>query len=270
MSADPEAGHSRVTHAEIGAIIWDYDGTLVDTREKNLRVTRRILETVARRNPDDFPVLRSLEAYASANARSLNWRDLYRNEFGFGEDLIDRAGWAWTTLQLDDATPLREYEGIRSLLVDLRDVPHGIVSQNSGKAIAQVLEANDLRQYFRTIIGYEEVDLRRQKPAPDGLVMAIDALMPDSGGVVVYIGDHETDALCARNANDVLQKTRPGVRVTSVGAAYSSDAGLAHWNIKPDHEAMSVFDIMAIVASLAKGRAERPPPLQPLSREVQS
>ena len=32
-----------VSNTNIKAIIWDYDGTLVDTRHKNLHVTRNII-----------------------------------------------------------------------------------------------------------------------------------------------------------------------------------------------------------------------------------
>ena len=47
------------------AIIWDFDGTLVDTHHKNLNVTRRIIEQIKQKRADNFPVLISLENYIS-------------------------------------------------------------------------------------------------------------------------------------------------------------------------------------------------------------
>jgi len=35
-----------MSNAKIKAIIWDYDGTLVDTRHKNLNVTKNIMKIV--------------------------------------------------------------------------------------------------------------------------------------------------------------------------------------------------------------------------------
>jgi hypothetical protein len=34
-----------MSNTNINAIIWDYDGTLVDTRQKNMNVTKKIHET---------------------------------------------------------------------------------------------------------------------------------------------------------------------------------------------------------------------------------
>ena len=243
-----------LSHGTVGAIVWDYDGTIVDTREKNLRVTRKIVEKIAHADPDVFPALRSLDAYTSELARSVNWREFYKREFGFSEALVDQAGKAWSAFQLDDSTPAPVFEGIHAVLSELRSFRHGIVSQNSRDAIARVLDGNDIQRYFSAIIGYEEVDLRRQKPAPDGLLKCIDKVITDSTGLVIYIGDHETDAECARNANTVLARTRPGIHVTSVGAAYSSIISVADWSSRPDYEARSVHDIVAIVKSISPWR----------------
>ena len=233
------------------AIIWDYDGTLVDTRAKNLCVTRTLVERIAYKEPDSFPALRSLEAYTLAQARSTNWREFYKSEFGFSEKLVDRAGRAWSSYQLEDSTAVPVFPGIHRVLQQLSKFPHGIVSQNSRIAMARALDGYGIGHHFNVIIGYEEVDLRRQKPAPDGLLKCIDEMIRDSAGTVLYIGDHETDAACARNSNEVLRRTRPGIYVTSVGATYSSPVGIEGWGSKPDHEARTVHDIVAIVKSLS-------------------
>jgi phosphoglycolate phosphatase-like HAD superfamily hydrolase len=65
----------------IEAVNWDYDGTLVDTRQKNLDVTKEIVWEVLQKNHETFSALQSLENYEKANSRSANWRDLYTYEF---------------------------------------------------------------------------------------------------------------------------------------------------------------------------------------------
>ena len=128
----------------ISAIIWDYDGTLVDTRQKNLNVTRSIVESIIETEAEAFPVLRSLENYNLANRKRSNWRELYRFEFNFSESQIDEAGQMWTTYQLSDDTDVAFYDGIGKVIGELAGYPHGIVSQNSKRNIKRHLEKNRL------------------------------------------------------------------------------------------------------------------------------
>jgi HAD superfamily hydrolase (TIGR01549 family) len=234
----------------IAAIIWDYDGTLVDTQHKNLAVTRAIIEQVTGVRPSTFPALQSLEKYAEAMSSSTNWRDFYKNEFGLDEAEIDDAGRKWTECQMRDPTPTPVFEGIRDVLHRLREVPHGIVSQSSRDAIIRVLARSDLLQHFGSIVGFEEVGLRRQKPEPDGLLHCINELARSDGEIVLYVGDHETDTASAYNANHVLQKNRSHLHIRSIAAMYSSLHDSSHWKIKPDYEARQVHDIKAIAESV--------------------
>ena len=79
-----------MSNTKIKAIIWDYDGTLVDTRHKNLNVTKNIFESITETDVSEFPALRSLENYYLANRRASNWRELYRQEFNLTEKQIDK------------------------------------------------------------------------------------------------------------------------------------------------------------------------------------
>ena len=64
---------------------------------------------------------------------------------------------------------------------------HGIVSQNSKNSISTTIDEKGLLSHFRYIVGYEEVDLRKQKPAPDGLLLCIQKLSNSDHGCVFYI-----------------------------------------------------------------------------------
>jgi HAD superfamily hydrolase (TIGR01549 family) len=241
-----------VEGANIGAIIWDYDGTLVDTRHKNLNVTRHIIESIIKTDAKVFPALRSLDNYYLANRRRLNWRDLYRSEFNFSESQIDAAGQLWTEYQLSDDTEVAFYEGIESVIGELAEFAQGIVSQNSRSRIAQHLEKYHLLPFFKIIVGYEEVDLKKQKPEPDGLLSCIEKLSAFESGFVCYIGDHETDVLCARRANRVLMEKQVNVRIFSIAACYGSVTDASTWDARPDYEAQKVEDILDIIERLKK------------------
>lgn len=234
----------------VNAIIWDYDGTLVDTLRKNLNVTRNIIKNVIAKDAEEFAVLRSLENYYLANRRNTNWRELYRREFNLAEKQIDEVGRLWTDYQLKDNTEVSCYEGIKAVIGELAEFPQGIVSQNSKNSITRNLAKMNLLSYFKYVVGYEEVDIKNQKPAPDGLISCMNKLSAMESGYVCYIGDHETDAQCVRAANRALQNKNVRVKVYSIAASYDTGADTSTWSVRPDFEARKVEDIVEIVAHI--------------------
>lgn len=229
------------------AIIWDYDGTLVDTRHKNLNVTKKIIERISGKESDNFPALRSVENYHAAVKRIMNWRELYQAEFDLTEAQIDAAGALWAEYQLNDDTEVPFCDGIEAVLGDLVDFPHGIVSQNSKQNITEFLDKVNFLPYFKTIIGYEEVDFQKQKPNPGGLLRCIDQLTDSASGHVLYIGDHAMDAQCAHRANQALRAAKRDVTVVSIGAFFIFDPDTSTWQEQPDYEIQSAEAILDIV-----------------------
>ncbi|MCH7819447.1 MAG: HAD family hydrolase [Candidatus Marinimicrobia bacterium] len=228
------------------AVIWDYDGTLVDTRHKNLNVTRKIIERITKRSADEFPMLENIEEYHRATMETSNWRKFYREEFEIGEEQVNEAGSLWTEYQLNDDTPVKVFEGIRKGMLSIGTVPQGIVSQNSKSSVKRQLESDGLIKYFSHIIGYEEVAMDKQKPEPDGLINCIKELAESDDGTIFYIGDHETDIQCATRANQVLTET--GLNVLSIGILYGSELNSSKWKTQPDYEAKSVQELFDIIA----------------------
>ncbi len=229
------------------AIIWDFDGTLVDTSQKNFNVAKQIIEDVTGKKAETFPVFQSLETYNLANRRYKNWRGLYKSEYNFSEEETDRAGSLWTEYQLQDATPIELYPGLNKVIKSLNGFPQGIVSMNSRNHIKQTLKDNKLSDLFQFIVGYEEVDMQRQKPEPDGLLMCIEKLTGLAPGYVFYIGDHETDVKCAANANKRLREQKLDVTILTIGASYSAEKMGNNNSWKPDYVASRTEDIVDIV-----------------------
>lgn len=60
------------------AIIWDFDGTMVDSLEHNRNITLKVLEKM---NIAPLEELNELEQYRNLNYMYRNWKDLYR--FGY-------------------------------------------------------------------------------------------------------------------------------------------------------------------------------------------
>lgn len=239
-----------MNNSGLKAIIWDYDGTLVDTRKKNWNVTRNIIESMFKIEPSAFPALQNLENYTSATRKISNWREFYRRELNLSDQQIDKAGRMWTPYQLMDHTDATIFEGIDTIIGNLANFPQGIVSQNSKSSITRNLEKVRMLSFFDHVVGYEEVEIHKQKPEPDGLLSCLKKLSVTGSGSVGYIGDHQTDVLCVRAANRVLQKNGARIKILSIGACYENGTDTSTWDVRPDYEAHRVQDIPKIVEKI--------------------
>jgi len=229
------------------AIIWDYDGTLVDSRKRNLNVTRKIIREILGKDAQNFPVLKTLENYYSAHTKAINWREFYKSSFGLNEQQIDEAGRMWTECQLEDNSSTPIIKGVEEIIIELSNLPQGIVSQNSKSQIIRSLKQRNILSYFKSIIGYEEVDLKSQKPDPEGLLLCLEILTDLKPGLVFYIGDHETDVLCVLNANNILKEKKTGIKIICIGALYSYSADTSAWRSRPDYEVRDTGNILSII-----------------------
>lgn len=232
---------------KIQAIIWDYDGTLVDTRFKNFNVTKMIIRDITGSDPNKFPVLQNVEKYELANYISKNWREMYQREFGLNEDQIDCAGKLWTPYQLKDRTPVPFINGIPKVIQALKTFSQGIVSQNSKNGIIQQLRNNHLTEFFSCIIGYEEVSLSKQKPEPDGLLLCIEELTSSTSGYIFYIGDHETDMQCAQKASQRIENSKPDLTIFTIGVFHGLVTDDSSWSFKPDFITKKPEDILKVI-----------------------
>jgi HAD superfamily hydrolase (TIGR01549 family) len=184
--------------------------------------------------------------------RTTNWREFYGEAFAMSEVEVDRTGRLWAEYQLVDETQSAAFPGIPQALEALADLPHGIVSQNGRANIRSTLEANDISHHFACVIGYQEVDLKRPKPAPEGLLRCIEELTQLRPGYVFYIGDHATDALCAAEARAVLSRCDAQVDVVSIGAFYGTEPA-DPWLVAPDHAVRHPADIVTVVRRYVDG-----------------
>lgn len=233
------------------AFLWDFDGTLADTRQRNFNVVRRLFGENLGRPLDGIAALASAESYDRVNRRYFNWRELYAAEFGFDEAQTDRLGRLWSVYQERDDTPVEIFDGVHDVLTSLAHARHGIVSQNAKSEIARTLAGARLDGHFRVIVGYDDVPLTCQKPAPDCVLACLEQLTAFAPGSVMYIGDHETDVRCARNAQRTLRERGVALDVVSVAACFVGDIGVERWTHPPDHVARSPREIVAIAERLA-------------------
>ena len=103
---------------KVNAILWDYDGTLVNSAPKNIDITKLILSEVAPRlTEENLPhYLKNEKSYHIANHQSKNWQDLYVNYYGMTENEMLQAGTLWTEYQLKNSTPVELFSEIKQTI----------------------------------------------------------------------------------------------------------------------------------------------------------
>jgi len=236
----------------ISAILWDYDGTLVDSSHKNFMTTREIMSHI---NPamyeDAWPLaLTSFEEYKGAIHSAVNWRDFYMNHFGLSKQQIDDAGALWSEFQLKNQTPVEIFDGIPELLRNLSPTPQGICSLNCSINIEKELQQRQLLDCFNSIVGYNSVLISKPKPDPQSFMVCLEQMQVPVAGNIIYIGDHHEDTEFARNAESFLRNDKNQLRVIKIAACYSG-AKPDLWAVKPDYQAHSVEEMVSIIASCA-------------------
>ncbi len=232
----------------VDAVLWDYDGTLVDTICRHFTINKRIFALIKPElKKDKWPLsTSSLEEYKKAEKESKNWRELYMKHFGFSDKQTDKAGNLWSELQLKDQSSITIFEGISNVLKILNFVPHGICSQNCSIKIKNVLKQNEIEQYFKSIIGYKDVAFSKQKPDPESFISCIDQMGLNDFKTIYYIGDHQEDVRFAKNSEFFLHKKGYDCRIVSIAVCYNG-LNTQDWDIQPDYKADLVNDIVSII-----------------------
>lgn len=218
---------------KVDAILWDFDGTLADSADKNIAITKHILARVAPRlTGDNLPrCLQSKAAYHRANQRTIHWHDLYRDFYGMTTTEIEIAGPLWETFQMRDNTKVSLFDGVADVISRLSRFPQGICSANASRFIKKVLAEHGLSSAFESVIGYEDLLHHEQKPAPDGGLKCLQEIFNDSNRkTIIYVGDQIADVLFAHSLGERLG---PDNTVISVAVTYSG-AQPAHWRVQPD------------------------------------
>ena len=230
---------------KVDAILWDYDGTLVNSACKNIDITKQIFtDVVPRLAGENLPFyLKNEKDYHIVNHRSKNWQDLYINYYGLTEEETIKAGSLWTEYQLRNSTPVELFPGISQTVSQL-NLPLGICSQNSTENIRQVLTKFELLEKFNSIIGYDDVPNNAQKPSAfSGIRCLENIFLKRLNKTILYIGDHESDVEFARNISKELGQSN---NVISIIVTYSG-ANTTSLSFKPDYEISSPLELLNIV-----------------------
>jgi phosphoglycolate phosphatase len=178
------------------AVIFDLDGTLVDTAPDLLRATNRVLAENGR------PALHidQVRAFVGHGARSLITRGFLATGAPVPEGTLETLYRRFVVhYSADIARDSRLFPGAYALLARCREEGFALgVCTNKLEGLSrQLLEALGVGDFFGAVIGPDTLGIAKPDPAPyrEALRRLGDAEMPS-----VLIGDSETDVLTARAA----------------------------------------------------------------------
>ena len=177
------------------AILFDWDGTLVDTAEPSYRCYVRMFER--------FGIPFDRETYA--RTYSPNWYHTFRC-LGLPEEKWDEADQCWLEAFADERVEL--IPGAREAVVMLaeRGVAVGIVTSGSrGRVLREIAGLGLDRHVHESVFG---TDVIEKKPHPEALLLCLER-MRIAPHESAYVGDSPEDVAMARAAG-VLAVAVPG------------------------------------------------------------
>ncbi len=211
------------THMSIPAVVFDLDGTLVDTAPDLMASTNHVLSLIGRR-----PItMLEVRSFVGHGAKAL----IARGAAATGEALDDAA------LSHYYAEFVRYYEGhiaegsapfpgALKLLDRLRDndVKLGICTNKLEGLSRRLLDALEITHYFGAIVGPDTIHIAKPDPAP-----YLETLRRLAAQRSVMVGDSETDVLTARAAGVPIFAVSFGYTQEPV-ANFSPNATVSHFD----------------------------------------
>jgi HAD superfamily hydrolase (TIGR01509 family) len=174
------------------AIVFDWDGTLVDTLAALYRANVAALDAFG--IPFDQTLLRL--------HYTADWRLMYRR-LGIPPERLDEANDRWLA-HYQGGSEVKPFPGAAEALQRLRDagVVTGLVTAGDRAIIEPQLEATGLGELIRVRVFGD--DLPVHKPDPQPLRAVLDALgVGDGAQAATYVGDAPDDMRMARAAGVV-------------------------------------------------------------------
>ncbi len=226
-----------MTNTTPKAVLFDLDGTLIDTAPDFIRIIRQMCHKYERTTPSDAQIREQVSAGARAMVRLVLGEQLGDDDptlLHYRQEFLD-------LYEADICVDSQLFAGLDELLqaLEARHVPWGIVT-NKPRYLAEAL-LHKLKLSERCAVLVCPEDVTHTKPDPEPMFLALDRLnilqnTPLTPQDCVYVGDHIRDIEAGRRAGMV-----------SVVAAYGY--------IPPEDKDLSAWGADAIVQDVAALRS---------------
>ncbi len=213
-----------MTNKKIKGLLFDFDGTLLDTNELIIQSFLHVLdaEFPGKFTKEDMipfigPSLKESFSTIDAN-KAEEWIQQYR---------------LWNTEHHDELA--KEFEGVKSTLQALRQlgIRLAIVSTKRIDSLTKGLRLLDIEDLFEVIVSMD--DVKKVKPDPEPILLALEKMHLEKEEVLM-IGDNSHDILGGKNA---------GVRTAAVAWSLKGEEFLIQF--KPDYMLHQMTDLLSIV-----------------------
>jgi HAD superfamily hydrolase (TIGR01509 family) len=186
------------------AVLFDWDGTLVDSAEASYRCYVRLF--------DSYGI--GFDRASFERTYSPNWQRTYE-AVGLAREHWPEADRRW--LEHYDRERSRLLPGAREALARLAaaGIAQGIVTSGDRSRVSRELDELDVGAHFATVV--YGGDTEKRKPHPEALLLAL-GRMAVAPGRAAYVGDSPEDVEMARAA---------GVRAVGVPGGFPNREALA-------------------------------------------
>ena len=197
-------------------VIFDWDGTLADTRDAIIEAFQRVLHNIGCHVTDEF-----LERQIGIGARNMLKNALRHSGIEYDESLIDRLLREKIEIHLELTHKVRLFEGVTDLLEALKSkVKIALATMSNRRIIEKVLAEKEIMDYFDIIITADEVN--DPKPNPEIFLKCAEAA-----------GCRPEDCVVVEDSIfGVMAAKRAGMRCIAIPSGFYSKSELR--DLKPD------------------------------------
>ncbi len=162
------------------AVIFDWDGTLADTRQVIVISFQKALSEINCKVSDEY-----IERRIGIGAAE-TFREILRSaKKPFDEKLIQHLIERKSQLEIELTNQVKLFPGAKELLEALHGkVKMGLASMNNRSVIMHLVEANDLKKYFEVILTADSVS--HSKPDPEIFLKTASELKTNPEKCVVF------------------------------------------------------------------------------------
>ena len=198
------------------AVIFDWDGTLADTKEIIVHAFQKALSRIRCRVSDEF-----LEKRIGIGARNMIKESLETAGISYDEETVENLLKEKTRIHLELTPKVKLFDGAVSLLESLKPkVKIALATMSNRKVIDKILREKGVQRYFDYVLTADEV--RNPKPDPEAFLKCAEALKIRPEKCVV-IEDSIFGVIAARRA---------GMRCIAIPSGFYSRSDLE--KEKPD------------------------------------
>jgi phosphoglycolate phosphatase len=204
--ADPDLSPVR-------ALIFDLDGTLIDSKQDLIRSVNAMLHELGREELAE----ETISGYIGHGAPRLVARALGEN---CPEEERQRAlEFFLRYYELHKLDTTRAYPEVADTLEKLEGTPMAVLTNKPARISMRILDAMGLAKYFRAIYGGNSFETKKPDPQGAKTILKEFAVAP---GEALLVGDSEVDVQTARNTGTLAAAVNYGFGVHDRGA-YPAD-----------------------------------------------